>query len=83
LRAGWQTDRFAVGTTSLSVDYYDGNDFLSDGAKTENYGIYAVQDFDDLSLNLYAGLRRFSYSDRLGGSYEDANGVLIGARLYF
>ncbi len=82
-RAGWQTDGLAVGTTSLSIDYYDGNDFLSDGAKTENYGLYAVQEFDDLSLNLYAGLRRFSYSDQLGGSYEDANGVLIGARLYF
>jgi hypothetical protein len=83
VRAGWQTDGLAVGTTSLSIDYYDGSDFLSDGSKTENYGLYAVQDFDDLSLNLYAGWRRFSYSDRLGVSYEDADGVLIGARLYF
>lgn len=83
VRAGWQTDGLAVGTTSLSLDYYDGSDFLSDGSKTENYGIYAVQDFDDLSLNLYAGWRRFSYSDRTGVSYEDADGVLIGARLYF
>jgi hypothetical protein len=83
VRAGWQTDRLPVGTTSLSIDYYDGRDFLSEGAKTENYGVYAVQDVDDLSLNLYAGLRRFTYSDRLGVGYQDALGLLVGARWFF
>lgn len=82
-RAGWQTDRLSAGTTSLSIDYYDGSDFLSDGAKTENYGLYAVQDIDDLSLNLYFGWRRFTYSDRLGGGYQDATGILAGARWFF
>jgi hypothetical protein len=83
VRAGWQTDRLAVGTTSLSIDYYDGSDFLTEGAKTENYGVYAVQDIDDLSANLYVGLRRFTYSDRQGVGYQDADGLLIGARWYF
>lgn len=82
-RAGWQTDRLAVGTTSLSVDYYDGRDFLTNGAKTENYGFYAVQDIDDLSLNLYFGWRRFTYSDRQGVGYQDADGILLGTRWYF
>jgi len=36
-----------------------------------------------LSLNLYAGWRRFSYSDQLGNSYRDANGLLVGARWFF
>ena len=83
VRAGWQTDALAVGTTSFSVDYYDGSDFLSDGAQTRNWGIYAVQDIDKLSLNLYAGWRQFTYSDTLGNSYQDASGVLIGARWFF
>jgi hypothetical protein len=83
VRAGWQTDLLAVGTTSLSIDYYDGRDFLSEGARTENYGVYAVQDVDDLSLNFYAGLRRFTYSDRLGVGYQDALGLLVGTRWYF
>jgi hypothetical protein len=82
-RTGWQTDGLGVGTTSLSIDYYNGSDFLSDGAKTENYGLYAVQDIDDWSMNLYAGWRRFTYSDTLGNSYQDATGVLVGARWYF
>jgi hypothetical protein len=82
-RAGWQTDVFGFGTTSLSVDYYNGRDFLSDGARTENYGLYAVQSIDSASIDLYAGWRRFTYSDLLGGSYQDANGILAGARFFF
>jgi hypothetical protein len=83
VRAGWQTDAWAVGTTSLSVDYYSGNDFLTDGAKTENWGLYAVQNFDELSLNVYAGWRQFTYSDLTGQTYQDATGVLVGARFFF
>ena len=83
MRAGWQTDGLSVGTTSLSVDYYNGTDFLSDGSKTENWGIYAVQDIDSLSLNLYAGWRTFTYSDTLGSGYQDATGVLAGVRWSF
>jgi len=82
-RAGWQTDGFSVGTTSLSIDYYNGTDFLSDGSRTENWGIYAVQDIDSLSLNLYAGWRTFTYSDTLGSGYQDATGVLAGVRWSF
>jgi hypothetical protein len=82
-RAGWRTDFSPIGTTSLSVDYYYGRDFLSEGARTENYGLYAVQSIDSVSIDLYAGWRRFTYSDRLGGSYQDADGILIGARAFF
>ena len=82
-RAGWQTDAWAVGTTSVSIDYYDGADFLSTGSRTENWGLYAVQDIDALSLNVYAGWRQFTYSDELGSSYQDASGLLIGTRWFF
>jgi len=83
MRAGWRTNFVTAGTTSLSIDYYDGSDFLSKGAKTENYGVYAVQDIDAWSLNLYVGWRKFKYSDKLGNSYQDADGLLAGVRWYF
>lgn len=82
-RAGWRTDIVDSGTTSLSVDYYHGRDFISDGARTENYGLYAVQSFDALSIDVYTGWRRFTYSDELGGSYQDADGILAGTRWFF
>lgn len=82
-RAGWRKDFFATGTTSVSVDYYRGRDFLSDGARTGHYGLYAVQTIDAASLDLYAGWRRFSYSDQLGNTYQDADGLLVGLRWAF
>jgi hypothetical protein len=82
-RAGWRADLIAAGTTSLSVDYYRGRDFLSDGARTGHHGIYAVQSIDDAAIDVYAGWRRFSYSDQLGTTYQDADGYLVGLRWAF
>lgn len=82
-RAGWRKDVLDLGDTSLSVDYYSGYDFLSDGARTVNYGAYGVQSIDAASLDLYAGIRKFTYSDELGTDYQDAYGVLSGVRFHF
>jgi hypothetical protein len=50
-------------------------------AESENYGLYLVQTIDAASLDLYAGWRRFTYSDRTGTSYQDADGFLSAAAL--
>jgi hypothetical protein len=83
MRAGWRFDMLEAGTTSVSVDYYDGSDFLTNGAKSENYGFYLVQTIDAASLDLYAGWRRFTYSNQTGTSYQDADGFLVGCRFAF
>lgn len=82
-RLGWRNQVFDMGATALSVDYYLGRDFLSDGARTENYGVYAVQTIDAFSLDLYGGVRKFTYSDDLGTDYQDAYGLLTGVRFFF
>lgn len=82
-RAGWRADLIEAGTTSLSVDYYRGRDFLSEGARTGHHGVYAVQSFDEASIDVYAGWRRFSYSDNSGTIYQDADGYLFGLRWAF
>lgn len=81
-RAGWRNQVFGAGPTSLSVDYYKGWDFLSDGAETLNYGVYGVQTVDALSIDLYGGVRKFTYDDKLT-DYQDAYGVLAGVRFFF
>lgn len=83
VKPGWQTDFFAAGRTAMSIDYYYGWDFVSDGARSQALGVSAVQSFDALSLDVHVGWRRFSYSDDLGGRYEDADGLLAGARWFF
>ncbi len=81
-RAGWRNQVFDIGATSLSVDYYNGWDFLSDGAETINYGVYGVQTFDAFSIDVYGGVRKFTYDDDLA-DYQDAYGVLTGVRFFF
>jgi hypothetical protein len=83
IKGGWRADFIPQGKTSLFADYYRGTDFLTDGSETETWGLGAVQSFDDLSLDVYAALQRFAYSDRSGRSYQDATGVLLGARWFF
>jgi len=82
-RAGWRNDVFSLGATSLSVDYYNGWDFLTDGAETVNYGVYGVQTIDALSIDIYGGVRKFTYDDDQGVNYQDAYGVLTGVRFFF
>ncbi len=81
-RAGWRNQVFDIGATSLSVDYDNGWDFLSDGAETINYGVYGVQTFDAFSIDVYGGVRKFTYDDDLA-DYQDAYGVLTGVRFFF
>ncbi len=83
VKGGWRADFIPQGKTSLFVDYYRGTDFLSDGSETETWGLGGVQSFDDLSLDVYAAVQRFAYSDRSGVRYQDATGLLVGARWFF
>jgi hypothetical protein len=83
VKGGWRADFIPQGKTSMFVDYYRGTDFLSDGSETETWGLGAVQSFDDLSLDVYAAVQRFAYSDDTGVRYQDATGVLVGARWFF
>jgi hypothetical protein len=83
IKGGWRADFIPQGKTSLFVDYYRGTDFLSDGSETETWGLGGVQSFDDLSLDVYAAVQRFAYSDRSGVRYQDATGLLMGARWFF
>ena len=65
------------------MSYYSGADFITDGADTTTWGLGAVQSFDDLSLDVYAALLQFAYDDDTGVDYEDASGLLVGARWFF
>jgi hypothetical protein len=83
IKGGWRADFIQQGKTSLFVDYYRGRDFVTEGSETETQGIGVVQSFDDLSLDVYGAIHHFGFSDRSGRSYQDATGLLLGARWFF
>ncbi len=82
VKLGYETDYFAVGSTAFSVDYYDGNDIYEAGARSNSVGLVAVQRFDDQSLELYAGIREYSF-DGATQDFADGQAVLAGLRWQF
>ena len=82
VKLGYIGNWIGAGTTAISVDYYDGSDFLVAGSSSESFGIGAVQKIDRLNLEAYLGYRSYAYS-QVGASFRDAESVLFGARFKF
>lgn len=81
-KVGWTGRPFAIGDTSVSVDYYTGEDFVSAGSSSESWGLQAVQHIEDLHLETYLGYRVLSF-DEPGTDYADLDVLLFGARWKF
>ncbi|EBA16191.1 hypothetical protein RSK20926_20735 [Roseobacter sp. SK209-2-6] len=82
-KLGYTADLIAAGSTSFSVDYYDGSDQVTTGDSSESWGIAAVQKIDRLNLETYLAYRDYSYADTSATTYQDANVILAGARWKF
>lgn len=81
-KLGYTTDWTSVGSTSFSVDYYDGSDMASVGDSATSWGVAAVQKFDRQNVEAYVAYRDYSYSDT-STSYNDSSVVMAGARWKF
>lgn len=83
IKGGWIAKLLDVGTTAFSVDYYSGQDFETDGSNSHAWGVSVVQNFDDAGYQIYLGWRNYDYDDDTGSTYQDAQSLLIGARVRF
>ena len=82
-KVGYEADWLPVGSTALSLDYFDASDSVSNGDESEAYGIAIVQDFDRQNVEAYFGYREYSYSDTSATSFQDASSYIFGARWSF
>ncbi|WP_158968449.1 porin [Chachezhania sediminis] len=76
-KLGYNADWLHAGTTALAVDYYRGNDFVTDGSESSSWGVGVSQWVADGNMQIYAGYRQFAY-DQPGASFLDATGVVLG-----
>jgi hypothetical protein len=83
VKLGWIADLVAVGSTAISIDYYDGEDFVTEGAHSEHHGVQVTQYFDDIDLEAYLGYRAYAYDDDSDVRYLDASSFLAGVRWSF
>lgn len=81
-KLGWLGRPFAIGPTAVSLDYYDGSDFLFSQNSSQSWGIEAVQHIEKWHLDTYASYRVYSLTGVLA-NYQDIDVVLIGARWKF
>lgn len=83
VKVGYQTDAIMqAGTTSFSIDYYDGQDQSEVGSSSESVSLFAVQEVDRWNTEFYAGYRTYEVSTT-STEYQDLDAVLIGARYQF
>jgi hypothetical protein len=85
-KLGLLRDYVSWGATAVSIDYYDGEDFLLTGdatsSKSKSYGLALVQNVDRANTQIWLTVRNYDYSDDVA-SYEDGQAIFGGARFRF
>ena len=81
-KLGYSADWTPLGSTSFSVDYYDGSDMASTGDSAQSWGVAAVQKIDSHNVEAYLAYREYSYDDT-STSYNDSSVIMAGARWKF
>ena len=83
VKVGLRRNFFAIGETAFAIDYYSGDDFVSEGGEAKAFGIGFTQDFDNANIEAYFGYRDYSYDDTSGTVFQDADSYILGARWSF
>ncbi|MBB3995218.1 hypothetical protein GGR95_002870 [Sulfitobacter undariae] len=81
-KAGIQRDWLPYGSTSLSLDYYSGEDFDSLGSDSESLSIAVVQKLDAQNLEIYGVYRTYDF-DTASAATQGVDVAFVGARFKF
>ncbi|MDW3224361.1 MAG: porin [Paracoccaceae bacterium] len=82
LKLGVIRDWLPFGSTAISIDVYEGNDFAIIGSESSSVGLGVVQRFDDQNLEVYAAYRTYEFQEATT-PVEDIDVMVIGARWKF
>lgn len=83
VKLGWSGDLWDYGKTAVSIDYFDGSDYVSAGSESKSWGVQAVQTFAEQNIDAYIGYREFAYDDETDADYQDMSAFLMGMRWKF
>lgn len=83
LRAGWNRRFLPVGDSGIALEYFTGRDYEVSGSHSDMWGIALVQAFEAQNLTVYAGYRSFAFDSPGPDSFQDAQGVQVGATWKF
>lgn len=83
LKLGWIGDLVRFGPTAFAVEYYGSDGFGANNGTGSSWGLMAVQTFEKISLDVYAGYRAYDYDDDTATDFADASSFMAGARWKF
>lgn len=82
VKLGYIQNWLPFGSTAISLDVYEGNDFAIAGSESASVGLGVVQRFDDQNLEVYAAYRTFEFEEATT-AVEDIDVMVVGARWKF
>jgi len=59
-KLGYIAQIWGIGNTNLSIDYWNGNDYVENGSTSESVGIAVVQELEQYGTDLYASYRHYN-----------------------
>lgn len=83
VKPGWNADIVSFGTTKFAGELFFGTDQVARGDDSFMWGLAVIQEIEAARLEVYAGWRAFTYSDRSPVSYLDAGAFQVGTRWRF
>lgn len=86
-KLGINRDIFALGTTALSLEWYNNGNWAVKGAEAESYGISLVQDIDRANMQIYAAYRDFdnytNFTTLPDENFETSEAFALGVQWTF
>ncbi|MEM8958703.1 MAG: porin [Pseudomonadota bacterium] len=82
LKAGYEAHWFGFGATAVSIDYFDGSDYIEEGDASLAWGVGVVQRVDAVNGEFSLGYRRNRYNQQLA-SFKPVDAVIAAARFSF
>jgi len=59
VKGGWLTNLNNLGHTAFSIDYTTGEDAIIDGEDSDSIGVFVMQKWNEVGLDLYGGFRKY------------------------
>ncbi len=81
-KVAYEADWFSFGKTGIGIDYFNGQDFRSDGSDSEALGIAIVQKVASVNADVYLKYRSHDFDENTA-SYQKVETVVLGAFFKF
>lgn len=82
-KLGVRRDFFGIGESAFAIDYYEAQNAIGVGSRSNSIGLGLVQNVERLNLDFFLGYRKHRYSGTGIVDHRDIDSVMFGVRWVF